>query len=229
MAKDVLAGTNLLSSTLDFMSSNLVVTVSTGLPKGVHSFMLDDSLGEAHASDGSIIQGYYLMPGDKSEGCFDAYWCPYVPSSIRSVVVGKDARLMFTATMDGCSLGVGSRTQNGERLVSHSNEMGAVDFIYDTLEARGKGHAALMVARSHQQYLQQQRLATRQSGDAGMTIVDPTKYRRDAEGKEVLKSTTFGVKNPDGQDWGFYAHQYDDSKFFPVLIGVAFVAGARPS
>lgn len=229
MAKNPTAVAALLKSPLTFMRSNFV-RVNFVDTRGLHSFTLDDSLGAAQLPDGTLIPGHYLVAGDGGSGCFTAYWCPYAPSELHSVIVGPAADLMFTANMSGCSLGVGSRTQTGHRLVSHANCMRTFDVIYDSLVARGTQHAvALLIARSHQQYTQRLALQFRMRNDAGMTTIEPPTYRRDdLEPREVLESTTFGVRDSDANDWAFYVQKQDVSQFNPVLVAVAFAGGAEP-
>jgi hypothetical protein len=238
MAKDIEAAAKLTASpqkTLEFMRKNLVVV--TGNPvrplrSGVQSFMLDNGLGGARLPNGKAINGYYLRPGDGSAGCFDAYWCACEADLTGSVVVGRLASLMFTVTMDGCSLGVGSLTKNGERLFSHSNARSIGYYTYALLEGQGEARAALAATRHLQQDAQEQQIRqefkekAQFAGHGQVTIIDPPMYRQNSEGQQVLSSTTFGVR--DSGDWSVYVHKYDLSKDPPVLIGVAFVAGKQP-
>src|SRR5262249_4915115 len=50
-----------------------------------------------------------------------AYWCPYKANHQLGVMLEDDAPYMFTAVMDGCSLGIGSATRDGSRAVFHAN------------------------------------------------------------------------------------------------------------
>jgi hypothetical protein len=52
---------------------------------------------------------------------FAVYFCPYESNDYHGVVLGNACELMLTTQMDGCSLGIGSRTANGEVLVFHAN------------------------------------------------------------------------------------------------------------
>jgi len=227
MPKNVAAGTAFTNAPLVFMQGNLVA-VQVHAPRGRHSFMLDDSAGHARNAAGALIPAYYLMPGDGGHGCFEAYWCPYEPSGIRSVVVGSAAQFMFTATMAGCTLGVGSRTAAGERLVSHANAMATVDFMYgDNPNALSDFQMALVRAR--QQAVQKGLVLRRQrvggQPDPGLTLIEPKNYRADAAGNQTLSSTTFGLRNEGTDDWGFYTQKYDPNSNPETLIGVMFVAG----
>lgn len=237
MTIDRKAAAALLASPVEFMQESLVIPVNGPQMRGVHNFILDDDFGNAKRPDGKQTKGFYLMPG-QGAGSFKAYWCPYAPSSVRSVVVGNQADLMFTATMDGCSLGVGSRTPAGERLVTHANAMSVGDAIYNELNRRGASQTAkMLITRSHQQYAQQQQVYLRHlsphahdaSGDVP-DIVDPTRYRRVSNGPEECSSTTFGVRDTELDDWAFYAQQYNPMTIpDPQIVAVFRVAGARPS
>jgi hypothetical protein len=50
------------------------------------------------------------------------YWCPYRAEDCLGTMVGNEADYMFTATMNGCSFGVGSATSDGSRAVYHANK-----------------------------------------------------------------------------------------------------------
>jgi hypothetical protein len=50
-----------------------------------------------------------------------AYWCPYKANHQLGVMLERDAPYMFTAVMDGCSLGIGSACSDGSRAVFHAN------------------------------------------------------------------------------------------------------------
>ena len=227
MAKSAEAAAALLNDPVAFMRVNLV-SVQVVAASGLQSFCLDDSLGEARLPNGAVIRGYYLMPGDGGAGCFTAYWCRYEAEQTHSVVVGSAADLMFTATMNGCTLGIGSRNNTGNRLISHANSSGAtVNFIHDTVEQRHVGAlAAMLVSRSHQQY--QQRLAVQAAHTGPVTLVEPSMYRRDANEQEILDSTTFGVRDAAADDWGFYVQKQGDTGQHLLLVGVGFVGGAQP-
>ncbi len=52
---------------------------------------------------------------------FNAYWCPYHSDSVNRVTLSGAADRMFTATMNGCSFGVGVAAPDGSVRVAHAN------------------------------------------------------------------------------------------------------------
>ena len=123
--------------------------------------------------------------------------------------------------------------------------MSTADLIYETLRDRGQIQMAMrlidqfheqtqtgnmLIARSHQQYAQRVGLEERHGGDAGMTTIEPPMYSRDPqEPREILKSTTFGIRDRRANDWAFYVQKHGDIGRVPLLVGVAFAGGAQPT
>ncbi|MGQ9425589.1 hypothetical protein ACXYTJ_07970 [Gilvimarinus sp. F26214L] len=126
------------------------------------------------------------QPGDKDS--FKAYWCPYRERNAGGVVIRNKADMMFTITLNGCSLGVGHKANNGARLITHAN-MGA--------------------------NAQTQRIMIRAQGDFGKQVIEPDNYRdRQNNGRLVGNATVFGRINPITRDWIFHALKYDCSTSF---------------
>jgi hypothetical protein len=120
MPNNASAVASLVSDPLAFMQRNFVHVNYGSANSGLKQFTLNDDFGrhgKAKLPNDSLIDGYYLEEGDGGAASFQAYWCAYEESTVHSITVGSQADLMFTATMDGCSLGVGSRTDTGDRLV----------------------------------------------------------------------------------------------------------------
>jgi hypothetical protein len=234
MGKSATAAEALIRNPLLFMRNNLVV-IGYGDISGKTKLFLDDAQGDVwNASRTLELPGYFLKGGDDGPGCFDAFWCQYEENKTFSVVVGPDADVMFTATMTGCSLGVGSRTESGHRLVSHAN-CARVGVSVNSELQDSEPEIRLVKAREAQQNAQLESLQETHEGDSGLQIVDPSKYRRDPNWQPIdlkpnlqeLSSTTFGVRDKKTNDWAFYVQKYWVGKK-PRLIGVVFVAGVRP-
>jgi hypothetical protein len=112
---------------------------------------------------------------------FNAYFCPYRDNSTLGTTISNGADFMFTATMDGCSLGVGSPAQDGSRLVYHSN-----------LGGRGDDQNLIL---------------SMTLGASQDRIFGPQSYRTEY-GQGVLRSTTFGVRDSGTNSWTFHAQIY---------------------
>ena len=101
----------------------------------------------------------------------DVYWCPYNDGSTLGVALGSAADYMFTAPMDGCSLGLGAANPDGSRLVYHSN---------------------IRASTPENQEVEQALELSAVNADA--LILHPNAYRNAQKGKDC-KVTAFGVRN----------------------------------
>lgn len=121
---------------------------------------------------------------------FVGYWCPYEVDGTRYVTLTGAADYMFTATMDGCSFGIGTPGSDGTITVSHSNS--AQD---DTLT-------------SHKPMIKAQKQNLRTLLGAKSKVFDPTDYRTRGffRRKADVSAMTFGVR--DGRKWKFYSHRF---------------------
>lgn len=210
---------------LDFMQNNLVMPMLHA-PSGRISVTLQRQ-GNARNSVGAIIPCYLLLPAT-DEAAVDAYWCQYSEDKTYSVVVGSAANLMFTADMNGCSLGVGSRTTNGERLVTHANCQTIGELITGFADIPGAA-SQLAVTRMMQQFFQQLSLQQAQGSDPGLATVDPPLYRHDSSVPDQrLSSTTFGIRDAATNTWAFYVQKRGDTGTHELLVAVLFVAGDPP-
>ena len=97
---------------------------------------------------------------------------------------------MFTATMTGCSFGVGNPTPSGTRLVGHVNSM--------SLATRD--------STSKQEADQKSQLERR--FNHGVAMLEPANYRTEF-GVVLLDATTFGVRNTANNSWSFYTQVYE--------------------
>lgn len=121
---------------------------------------------------------------------FMGYWCPYEINKTRYVTLTGTADYMFTATMDGCSFGIGTPASDGSITVSHSNS--AQD---DT-------------KTSHQPMIDAQKRKLRSLLGKSSKIFDPSDYRTRGffNKKSDISAMTFAIR--DGKKWKFYAHRF---------------------
>ncbi len=125
------------------------------------------------------------------------YWCPYVQDDLRGAALANDALFMFTPTMNGCSLGVGSYAGNGVRLVTHVNMANS--------GAAVPNYRPVSAARAQQRKLQRNILISEHGPT--VDIISPEQYMTDNKGEETMESTTFGIHGI-GQDWQFFTLSY---------------------
>jgi hypothetical protein len=119
---------------------------------------------------------------------FVAYFCPFKEKETHGTVISSAANLMFTTQMDGCSLGIGSPTTTGDRLIFHANAGGQPSVATNTQDA-----------------------SLRANFSAGNTLIQqiwgPADYRESRKGT-FYKATTFGVRTPTTNTWSFYSQRY---------------------
>ncbi|HYE34303.1 hypothetical protein [Methylocaldum sp.] len=193
------------------MENNILLTseFNGDINPGIKTFTLQPHRGVVGKKLGSVLPVYKLVPANTLSSII-AYWCPYRANELHSVTVGRMARFMFTATMDGCSLGVGTDGGHGTRVISHVNSANYGSGLEQAL--------GMDKARAEQRKMQSN-LLKHKHGSGQVSVISPLEYMRDVDGDLVLKSTTFGIR-PDGiDDWHFYVHRYykDMSKFNPIL------------
>lgn len=198
------ATVNFLRNPLAFMDNNIIVPHHSAIgitqqTAKIHELCLfkGGATGKKH---GQNLDVWILKPrteNDPAEEGFYAYWCPYNQNETLNCVLGNGARYMFTATMDGCSFGVGSQV-NGVCRVAHSNEATFGGNI------RNSG-VHVDGARQYQRDEQANRLKYTLGNNVG--IINPLDYMRDYDGSFELKSTTFGIHTL-GRNWSFYTQKY---------------------
>jgi hypothetical protein len=197
---------NFLIDPIDFMRKNLVIPSHQNLGEtqgdaGIHTMCLFKMPTPAK-QHGQDIDRWVLMkhraglnPASVG-GIFQAYWCPYAQNQTFHCMLNTDSRYMFTATMDGCSFGIGSQTGDGACQVGHANEGSFGARYEDTFGIDG--------ARQFQRSEQENRLKHLLGND--ISVINPLHYMSDHDGALVLKSTTFGYRN--GMTWEFYTQKY---------------------
>jgi hypothetical protein len=137
------------------------------------------------------------QPGDPIGSSLFAYWVPYAQNQTFSCNLGNGARFMFTATMDGCSFGIGSSPTPGVVRVAHANRG---TYAADQARVIGVDHA-----RELQALVQRDELRATLGNQA--RIIAPNDYRRDVDLAPVLSSTTFGF-HALGAAWEFWTQRY---------------------
>lgn len=208
---------------VSFMRSNIVFP-NLEEPSGRYWFTLEEMRDGASRWDGVSVARYALVRGEPNEpSSFEAFWCDYRENQTRQVTVSDGADYLFTASMSGCSVGVGSLTPDGKRLVSHVN-CARIGFL--VAEHTGEGLAGEWKGRMIQRMLQARSIRQVHGNDNGVQVVGPTQYRTDPKtGGQLLDSTTFGVRDRFTNDWAFYVQKRYD---VDTLVGVVFVAGVKP-
>jgi hypothetical protein len=128
-----------------------------------------------------------------------AYWCPYKQNDVKYTNIGNAAGYVFTPTMDGCTLGLGSYDGNGGRRIGHANmaRTGAAVSSSPTNESRDQQ------ARMQGNFIK---------SELGLqaTLLNPSDYQNWTVGGEVnnaIKTTTWG-SHVVGGDWSFYVQSY---------------------
>ncbi|WP_156361717.1 hypothetical protein [Sphingomonas sp. Leaf343] len=193
----------LTANPLEFLKKNILIPGIYGPPRdSLKDEPIDMRLVSMPPADGYAKQlgeplGIYIVTvpglvdsivtrGGVDDGkSFKAYFCSYEPGAVFGTTVGAKADFMFTAQMDGCSLGVGHKTSSGTRLVYHANKGGNAGRQQDDLnEKMGANQAA---------------------------VLSPKDYRVEAN-EGHLASTTMGIRTASTNDWNFYAQIYADDK-----------------
>ena len=112
------------------------------------------------------------------------FWLAYKQNDFTQGTLNNASRYMFTALMNGCSLGFGSQTGDGTCLVSHANKSSA-----------GQGGRGNQRGEQHDQLLQV-------FGTDHFNVIEPDSYQSTTHGSFGLQATNFG-KNENGW-WEFY-------------------------
>lgn len=132
---------------------------------------------------------------------FRAYIIEYVDGETPMTTLGREARLAFTANMNGCTLGIGSQpTRHDALVVTHSNSRGFGSQDANTADQRARAGAVV---------------------GAGGRLFEPSAYR--THGKQ---SITFGVR-PRGRKWAFHFLSYRRAQGRVTTYGVRPVITSR--
>jgi hypothetical protein len=145
---------------------------------------------------GNQLPIYQVVDG-RGKGNTDvvwAYWCPYDQDRFGYTTLTGGCNYMFTATMDGCSFGVGHTGGDGSILVGHVNSTRLQSPTGDTTAMEDDQKRTLKMM-----------LSSGPGGKKKPTLFQPKNYRYRHKVREV-SATTFGVR--EGGKWKFYAHRW---------------------
>jgi hypothetical protein len=203
---DVSQSARFLADPLTFMQSNLLIVNFEGAPRDTGDAPLDlvlyslpptrvigkklgVPLGVYFIAEASMLR---YSPGAVAAGpSFKAYFCPYRKDDTLGTVISNKADLMFTAAMDGCSLGIGSAGPSGSRLIYHANTAS----LGSESDPKAQGAA------------QNTTLKLMFGGTGIDRIWGPENYRFEM-GQGSLRSTSFGVRSTGSGVWNFYSQVY---------------------
>jgi hypothetical protein len=210
------AAQNLVNNPVNFMNQNIVIVEMMGdtaplFTIGVTSVTLlqrptANVTGHMRGNPNASVDVYFLVPdpvpgwmmfgGNVADpNPFNVYFCPYQGGETHGTMISNGANLMFTTQMDGCSLGIGSTTQAGDRLIFHAN----------------RGGKSKQAIRAQEQSLRQE---FRNLYTHIERIWEPKDYRI-SRGGTYYKATTFGVRDPLNA-WSFYSQRYTTEAVYPV-------------
>lgn len=165
------------------------------------------AMGATRRRDGANVPLYRVVPisgtqalgmaGGPNVDYLYAYFCPYRPNETHGITLGTLSNFMFTTTMDGCTLGVGSPAVDGSCRVAHSNVTGVGALNYAT-------QAGILAVSSLD------------------VAVDPVAYRGDPGAPIPNSVTTIGVRNRATGAWRFMYQTWTVPNFGgrPTVVGV---------
>jgi hypothetical protein len=206
------ATTDFIGGALAFMQANAVIVrkggVAIGGNVGDFRFTAEPALTGRMAGTMAACAVYGLdLSADPD--VVSAYWCPYANDHTYSITVAGAANFMFTATMDGCSFGVGIEAVDGAVRVAHANvsENVLLEAVQEELinaVIGGNANAARLLELK-KFILKNQLQRTELVGALGtdrFTGMGASDYA-----KMGVKCTTFGIRGGGGH-WSFYAQAY---------------------
>lgn len=139
---------------------------------------------------GRELPVYILADGRRKMDSFPAFWCPYNDTRLGWTALTGIADYMFTATMDGCSFGIGHAAKDGTVIVGHVNS----------------NHLQTPDSTKAMEKDQKLRLrALLSTGRHKPKVFEPQDYRY-RKGVREVSATTFGVREKG--KWHFYAHRW---------------------
>ena len=137
------------------------------------------------------------------------FWLGYTENTASRVTLNNTGRMMFTANMDGCTLGIGSQTGDGTCLVSHANMI-----------SEGGGEA---------QRSGQEGQLRGVFGGQGFRMIQPASYALKSTGDSGFKATNFGINN--NGTWSFFTHRWMNlaAENEPKIRGRYINGGCKPA
>ena len=179
-----------------FLKSHLVVMGMEGYGAGgVKWFRLrkyDKTKAYSVSTIFDIKSSVFVLEGHlagATAGYFQGYWCPYEREATKFAVIGTAANYCFTATITGCSIGLGHETPAGDKLIIHSNH-GSTPAIGRTVaETQSDDITAL-------------------GGHGLKTTFGPASYRLDTAGRSRFTGTVVGYRTA-AAGWEFRTQTYE--------------------
>lgn len=179
----------------DFLGKHIIIMGMEGYgAAGLKWFKLekyDRSKAYAVSTIFDIKSDVFLLKGHlagTTTGYFQAYWCPYEREETKFAIIGTGADFAFTATITGCSIGLGHETAGGDKLVIHSN--------HGSTPAQGK-----TVAETQADDIRNL------AGGTLKTVFGPQQYRLDSKGNSRYTGTVVGYRG--SGHWEFRTQSYE--------------------
>jgi hypothetical protein len=196
-------------NTLTFLRQNIVYVIVAKETSGVIDVVVEPRANTtingmpAGVANGCVSGGVYKLRTKKPTDPrgLTAYFCPYENNQTKALMLKNAAQWMFTATMDGCTFGVGSQTPGamGSVRVAHANTSSIASPDRNVQIATPGGVVSGGDAKNRMQAL----LATSHVGPGGL-LIEPPSYMAD---NLENKATTFGYHQLGGP-WTFKALKY---------------------
>ena len=158
---------------------------------------------------GNASTPYFVKQSAYAGAGFKAYIVDYDEGKLNYQVLGNEANLCFTTTINGCTFSLGQPAGDGTLIVSHTN-MKSDKMDKDDLPARGGDDQSTFQGK-----------VARQFHGSG-TMVDPSVYWAggDRSGGNKINITVFGVN--DG-GWKFYYQRWTFKGGVNTLLGLVAV------
>jgi len=193
-----------------FMKSQVIIvgtSQAVNRAKGLYNMTLEaeDVAQCTLLEDGSENYAFTLREALGTEPSFSAFWCPYQQDGRKSVMIDRQADFVFTFTMDGCSLGLGSRTATGARLVTHVN----CAWAGDQAKKKGATNAQCRLAQAQAQLGQ---LQMKHHAPGLRAVIGPAQYMQEGV---TLAATTVGIRKTK-DNWNFYVQRYIPSSMMEM-------------
>ena len=189
-----------------FLSANVVVQKSSNQPMhyaegNLYYFVVREFPTAIVGNLANRKACYMTIVAATTPNAVQAYYCPYAPNDGRATQLGNAADYVFTPTMDGCTVGLGSYDGAGGRRMIHQNSANSGAAL-GTAEATPESRA--------QQRKMQSNIVRSKLHDLNAPLIEPTQYQTwDANGPIMgeIKTTTWG-QHTANTDWTFFSASY---------------------
>ena len=150
-----------------------------------------------------------------------AYICEYSVGAINYLALGNAANFCFTAGMNGCTFGIGSKAKDGTVLVSHANATGQIKAAIQQADAklgRNIGVNQQLGLQSEHQLDMILKTHAAQPNQTGLSVMSPGMYRIDGK----TAATTVGYRT--NGEWQFCFQSRRTDSNIASIIGAFAVA-----